>query len=122
MASLIVHPNKDAKSIRERHQHKRVKVSKSVHLGRVLAVVKQLSPKELQLLEPWFRNRQESFEIRRTKTMPELRKWPSYYATWGCLYCKKKKSPHRALGFCLTCYLRVSQRIKEILKETERNS
>ena len=88
----------------------------------LVKVCRTLSPKELQLLEPWFRSRQESFEIRRTKTMPELRKWPSYYATWGCLCCKKKKTPHRALGFCLTCYLRVSQRIKEILKEAERHA
>ena len=107
---------------RNRTSRKQFNASRSAHLERVLTVVQQLSPKELHLLEPWFRSRQESFEIRRTKTMPELRKWPSYYATWGCLYCKKKKTPHRALGFCLTCYLRVSQRIKEILKETERNS
>lgn len=122
MANIIVLPNTEIQSTKKRHQHKRVKVSKSVYLGRVLAVVKQLSPAELKLFEPWFRNRQESFEIRRTKTMPELRKWRSYYETWGCLYCKKKKTPHRALGFCLTCYLRVSQRIKEILKNAERTS
>ncbi len=99
---------------------KRVKVSRSVHLQRVLTTVFQLTPEELKLFEPWFLSRQESNEIRRTKTMPELRKWPSYYATWGCLCCKKKKTPHCALGFCLTCYLRVSQRIKEILKDAER--
>ncbi len=71
MANISVLPNTEIQSTKKRHQHKRVKVSKSVHLGRVLAVVKQLSPKELQLLEPWFRSRQESNEIRRTKTMPE---------------------------------------------------
>lgn len=122
MANVIVLPNTEIQSTKKRHQHKRVKVSKSVHLGRVLAVVKQLSPKELQLLEPWFRSRQESNEIRRTKTMPELRKWPAYYDRWGCLCCKKKKTPHCALGFCQACYLRVSQRIKEILEDMERHS
>ena len=122
MADLIVLPNKDTKSTRESHQRKRVTASKSVHLERVLTVVKQLSPKELHLLEPWFRSRQESLEIKRTQTVPEQRKWSVYYERWGCVSCTKNKTPHRALGFCLTCYLRVSQRIKEILKETERNS
>ena len=122
MANIIVLPNTEIQSTKKRHQHKRVKVSKSVYLGRVLAVVKQLSPAELKLFEPWFRNRQESFEIKRTQTVPEQRKWSVYYETWGCVCCKKKQLPHRALGFCLTCYLRVSQRIKEILKATERNS
>ncbi len=120
MANIIVLPNTEIQSTKKRHQHKRVKVSKSVHLGRVLAVVKQLSPAELKLFEPWFRNRQESFEIKRTQTVPEQRKWSVYYETWGCVCCKKKQLPHRALGFCLTCYLRVSQRIKEILKNAER--
>ncbi len=64
MANISVLPNTEIQSTKKRHQHKRVKVSKSVHLGRVLAVVKQLSPKELQLLEPWFRSRQESLEIK----------------------------------------------------------
>ena len=122
MANIIVLPNTEIQSTKKRHQHKRVKVSKSVYLGRVLAVVKQLSPKELQLLEPWFRTRQESLKIKRTQTVPEQRKWSVYYERWGCVCCKKKQLPHRALGFCLTCYLRVSQRIKEILKEAKRTS
>ena len=122
MANIMLLPSTEIQSTKKRHQHKRVKVSKSVHLGRVLAVVKQLSPKELQLLEPWFRTRQESLKIKRTQTVPEQRKWSVYYERWGCVCCKKKQLPHRALGFCLTCYLRVSQRIKEILKETERHS
>ena len=80
------------------------------------------SPQELKLLEPWFRPRQKSFEIRRTQTMPELRKWRVYFDRWGCVTCGTNKRMHAGLGFCQTCYLRVSQRIKEILKETERNS
>ncbi len=122
MANISVLPNTEIQSTKKRHQHKRVKVSKSVHLGRVLAVVKQLSPAELKLFEPWFRNRQESLKIKRTQTVPEQRKWSVYYERWGCVCCKKKQLPHRALGFCLTCYLRVSQRIKEILKEAKRTS
>jgi hypothetical protein len=75
------------------------------------------SEKELELFEPWFRPRQESVEIKRTMTVPQLRKWHSYYEEWGCLSCKTKKTPHRALGFCLNCHLRVSQRLKVILQE-----
>ena len=122
MADLIVLPNKDTKSTKERHQHKRAKASRSVHLERVLTVVKQLSPKELHLLEPWFRSRQESLEIKRTQTVPAQRKWSVYYERWGCVCCKKKQLPHRALGFCQTCYLRVSHRIKEILQDAERHA
>ena len=122
MANLIVLPHNDIKSTKERHQRRRVKASRSVHLERVLTVVKQLSPKELHLLEPWFRSRQESLEIKRTQTVPEQRKWSVYYERWGCVCCTKNKTPHRALGFCLTCYLRVAQRIKEILKERERHA
>ena len=122
MADLIVLPKKDIKSTKERRQRRRAKASRSVHLERVLTVVKQLSPKELQLLEPWFRSRQESIEIKRTQTVPEQRKWSVYYDRWGCVSCTKKKTPHKSLEFCQACYLRVSQRIKEILKDAEHHA
>ena len=112
----------DLSLTRNRTSRKQFNASRSVHLGRVLTVVKQLSPKELNLLEPWFRSRQESLEIKRTQTVPEQRKWSVYYERWGCVSCTKKKTPHKSLGFCQACYLRVSQRIKEILKEREHHA
>ncbi len=96
--------------------------SKRKRVRELVKVCRSLSPAELKLFEPWFRNRQESFEIKRTQTVPEQRKWSVYYETWGCVCCKKKKLPHKSLGFCQACYLRVSQRIKEILKNAERTS
>ncbi len=111
-------------------KRKRVKVSMPVLRGHNLARVREHdlvrvcrpSPKELQLFEPWFRLRQESIAIKRTKTVPELRKWRAYYEEWGCISCKKKKTPHCGLGFCQNCHMRVAQRLKVILQETERHA
>jgi len=83
----------------------------------LVKICRSLSLKELKLFEPWFCSRQESNKIRRTKTVPELRKWRDYYETWGCIYCKKKSTPHCGLGFCQNCHMRVSQRLKVILQE-----
>ncbi len=88
----------------------------------LVKVCRSLSPAELKVLEPWFRSRRESFEMRRTMTVPELGKWRTYYDTWGCIYCKKNSTPHHALGFCLNCHLRVLQRLQVILKEAKRHA
>lgn len=103
-------------------KRKPVRVSKSVHLERVLATVARLSPEELKLFEPWFRSRQESNEIRRTKTVPELHRWRAYYDHYGCLMCGKNKRMHYGLGFCQPCRETVARRLKEILEDMERNS
>ncbi len=88
----------------------------------LVKVCRSLSPAELRVLEPWFRSRQESNKIRRTKTVPELRKWGVYFGIYGCLVCGTNKRIHVGLGFCSPCHATVVRRLKEILKETVRRA
>lgn len=70
-----------------------------------------------QIFEPWFRSRMEANELRRIQTVPERKRWTIHYDRFGCLYCHKTSHPHGGNGFCCPCRLKITNRLKSIVRE-----
>lgn len=58
----------------------------------------------MQLLEPWFRTRQELIEIKRTQTMAERQKFADFFDMHGCLRCQTQDRIHAGEGLCTACH------------------
>ena len=56
------------------------------------------------LLEPWFRNRQETTALKRLQTFPERQKFADFFELNGCLRCAAKDKPHCGQGLCASCH------------------
>jgi len=80
-------------------------------------VAEVLAARDQFLFEPFFRSRQEAYEIRRLQTVPERKVWAVRFERRGCLLCKTKERPHGAIGFCAPCYAKVGQELKAIVSE-----
>ena len=61
-------------------------------------------PSDALLLEPWFRNRQETTALKRLQTFAERQKFADFFELNGCVRCAKKSGPHRGEGFCVSCH------------------
>ncbi|MGC1107105.1 MAG: hypothetical protein WA876_11250 [Candidatus Acidiferrales bacterium] len=84
-------------------------------------VAEILASREDLLLRPFFDTRRIAEELRRLQTMPARRKWSVYYATFGCLICRRKReSHHGGCGMCWNCYQRTSTRLRTIVDEATR--
>ena len=66
-------------------------------------IAEALVQKDGLLWEPWFRYRQEAYEIRRLQTVPQQRKMAAYYEYFGCLICGEKERPHAGNACCPRC-------------------
>jgi len=80
-------------------------------------VAEVLAARDQFVFEPFFRSRQEAYEIRRLQTVPERRVWAVRFERHGCLLCKTRERPHGAIGFCAPCYAKVGQELKAIVSE-----
>jgi hypothetical protein len=80
-------------------------------------VAETLAKSETAVFEPFFRNRQVNYALRRLQSIPEQRVHALRYERFGCMVCKRDDKPHMALGMCGTCYNRESQLRKKLLKE-----
>ncbi len=69
-----------------------------------------------QLLEPFFRSREEADTIRRTQSMAERSKFADAFALVGCVRCQSKDRLHAACGFCETCYAWYTNVLKRVVK------
>jgi hypothetical protein len=68
--------------------------------------------------EPFFRDRQVAYELRRLLTVPELHKWSAYFERWGCLRCGNRDRGHGSTGMCKgVCASKVRYRLKVIVKD-----
>lgn len=77
-----------------------------------------LASREDLLMRPFFEaSKRVSTELRNLQTMPERRKWPNYFARYGCVICETREVPHCALGMCTTCHVRITARLRSILAE-----
>jgi len=56
------------------------------------------------LLEPWFRNRQETLALKRLQTLQERQKFADFFEQSGCLRCATKNKPHQGQGLCTSCH------------------
>lgn len=61
-------------------------------------------PRDVTVLDPFFRPRQESNAIRCQQTVTERNLWALYYARYGCLRCDGKDEPHESNGLCANCH------------------
>ena len=73
------------------------------------SLAEALAGRDQFVLEPFFRSRQEAYEIRRLQTVPERQSWAGVYEEHGCLFCHKSELPHAACGMCTKCYPMVLQ-------------
>lgn len=62
------------------------------------------APPDAILLEPWFRNRQETTAMKRLQTFAERQKFADFFLAHGCVRCETKDKPHGGEGFCITCH------------------
>jgi hypothetical protein len=80
-------------------------------------VAEMLTKSETAVFEPFFRNRQVAYALRRLQSIPEQRVHALRYERLGCMVCKRDDTPHMSLGMCETCYNRESQLRKRFLRE-----
>ena len=80
-------------------------------------VAETLAKSETAVFEPFFRNRQVAYALRRLQSIPEQRVHALRYERHGCMICKRDDKGHGGLGMCGTCYNRESQLRKKLLKE-----
>ena len=80
-------------------------------------VAEMLSKTETAIFEPFFRNRQVAYALRRLQTIPEQRVHAIRYQRGGCMVCKGDDTQHGGLGMCTRCYAREFQVRKRLLKE-----
>ena len=80
-------------------------------------VDEMLAKSETAVFEPFFRNRQVKYALRRLQSIPEQRVHALRYERFGCMVCKRDDKPHGGLGMCGTCYNREFQLRKKILRE-----
>ena|SRR5579864_4269328 len=71
------------------------------------------------VFEPWFRSKAVAAAIKRIQTVIEQQKWPRYFAKWGCIVCGTTAEGHSNLGMCWNCHVRITMRLRAILKEAE---
>jgi hypothetical protein len=80
-------------------------------------VAETVSKSETAIFEPFFRNRQVAYALRRLQSVPEQRVHAVRYQRHGCMICSKDDTPHGGLGMCTRCYAREFQLRKRILNE-----
>lgn len=71
------------------------------------------------IMEPFFRPKAASDEIKRRQTLPEQSKWKLYYEKFGCLICETRATPHESHGMCRNCYRRTHGRLKVLIGQAE---
>lgn len=68
-----------------------------------------------QLLEPWFRSRQESEAIKRGQTLIERRKFADFFTMHGCLRCQTKERPHGGEALCAVCHAWFASQLNRVM-------
>jgi len=80
------------------------------------AEVARQKSSDAMLLEPWFRNRQETVAIKRLQTLPERQKFADFFELNGCLRCATKDKPHCGQGFCASCHQWFSKQLERAMR------
>lgn len=68
-------------------------------------------------LEPFFRPKKVSYEMRRRMTVAEQNRWSYYYEDNGCLICATTDVPHVSLGMCQKCLSRTRERLEASIRK-----
>ena len=71
------------------------------------------------LFQPFFQRKEIAREIKKLETVPQQRKWHSYFDEWGCLVCAEKDRQYVSGGMCAACYSRVKMRLQTIVRFME---
>jgi hypothetical protein len=80
-------------------------------------VAEMLTKSATAIFEPFFRNRQVAYALRRLQSIPEQRVHAVRYEQGGCMVCKRSDTPHGGLGMCTRCYCREFQVRTRILRK-----
>jgi hypothetical protein len=72
-------------------------------------VAEMLTKSETAIFEPFFRNRQVAYALRRLQSIPEQRVHSVRYEQGGCMVCTRSDTAHGGLGMCTRCYSREFQ-------------
>jgi hypothetical protein len=80
-------------------------------------VAEMLTKSETAIFEPFFRNRQVAYALRRLQSIPEQRVHAVRYEQGGCMVCTRSDTPHNSLGMCTRCYSREFQLRTRILRK-----
>lgn len=72
------------------------------------------------LLEPWFRNRQETVALKRLQAFPERQKFADFFELNGCVRCATKNKPHCGQGLCVSCYHWFSRQLQRAMRARRR--
>lgn len=94
-----------------------------MHMPAMRAEIKRLAvemaaqivaDREAILFEPFFRNRQVAYELKRLLKVTDQRKWMIYFQRFGCLVCETTERIHGGCGMCARCYAVTGQRLRQI--------
>ena len=80
-------------------------------------VAEILASRDEFVFQPFFQAKKVSDEIKRCQNVGEQRKWSIRYERLGCLDCKERTAPHRAMGMCANCYARIRAELVAIVRE-----
>jgi hypothetical protein len=99
-------------------EHQRPRKSPEQLLKEIVTreVAEILFKQESFLFEPFFRSKKIADEIRRLQTIPEWQKWAKRFDLYGCLDCKRRDAIHRGCGMCETCYCRIREQMRSIVR------
>lgn len=86
-------------------------------------VDERLAAREADLMDPGYRSKALSNEIRVQQNVFNRVKWGLYFEKWGCQSCGRKKNVnHASGGHCTNCSQRIYFRLKQIKREYELNN
>ncbi len=85
-------------------------------------VAEIMARRDLSAVQPFFESEEISDELRRIQTAPDLHKWSTYNARFGCLICETRERRHCAVGMCQRCLSRVAGRLHRIRKHLNEKS
>lgn len=73
------------------------------------------------LMEPFFRNREAAFQIKRMQTRAERMKFADAFTEVGCVRCGTKERPHYGCGFCNLCYKWYANILQRVMRARQRD-
>jgi hypothetical protein len=103
--AIVVRPTRKA-----RRPDMEITVARMMAARIVRTIVDELVVGDEAGLEPFFRSREISDEIRNRQTVFERNKGQYYHKKWGCLKCGRKDTNHMALGLCGDCHRLIGSR------------
>jgi len=80
-------------------------------------VAKVMAQRDAFVFEPFFRNRQVAYALKRLQNVPEQRKFSIAFERYGCMVCETRERIHAGNCLCANCHQLWFRRFAQIIAE-----